>query len=106
MVLDTILVTFTALVAQTTQDLQDLAQNPDFVAVLCRMLEAVGRGKDPIELLLSGKTDIELKRLGIGRTEKSYVSIISFRSSCCIPPHSFAYFFHIAVSFERHHQEV
>lgn len=74
MVLDTILVIFSALTAKAPRDLQDLAQKPGFVDVLCRMLEGVGRGKDPLELLLSWKTDIELKEVGIGRMEKSYVS--------------------------------
>lgn len=85
-VLDTISVVFAALASQTPRELQDLAQKNDFVDVLCRMLEAVCRGKDPIELLLSGKTDVELKKVGIGRMEQSYVSIIS-KACCHIPPH-------------------
>lgn len=84
-VLDTILVVFAALAAQTPRELQDLAQKDDFVDVLCRMLEAVGRGKDPLELLLSGKTDTELKMVGIGRMEQSYVSISTLPYR--IPPH-------------------
>ena len=76
LVLDGILVLFAALVSQTPRDLQDLAQNHDFVLTLCRMLSSMERGKDPIELLSSGASDLELKKTGIGKIEKSTVSVL------------------------------
>lgn len=73
-VLDSILVLFVALVAQSPRDALDLALKADLPDVLCRMLDGVGRCKDPIVLVSSGKTDSELKKLGIGKMEKSIVS--------------------------------
>ena len=69
-VLDSVLILFCALVAQTPDDLQGLAQQDDFVPSLCHLLQSTARGKDPLELVSRGVTDAELKNAGILKSEE------------------------------------
>ncbi|KAI0317321.1 hypothetical protein OF83DRAFT_1058862 [Amylostereum chailletii] len=70
-VLDSILVLFCALAAQSSNDLQELLRQEDFIPILCRLLISVSGGKDSFELISSGLSDAELKKAGISRPEKS-----------------------------------
>ncbi|TFY75736.1 hypothetical protein EWM64_g8276 [Hericium alpestre] len=69
-VLDSILALFAALVAQAPRDLQEFAQKPDFVPVLCEIISFAQRGKDPLALVVDAEGDAELKKAGIGKPEK------------------------------------
>ncbi|THH17311.1 hypothetical protein EW146_g3475 [Bondarzewia mesenterica] len=73
-VLDAVLVLFAALISQTPRDLQHLAQNSDFVSTLCEILPSVERNKDPILLVSRSGNDLELKKIGFGKPEKSMLA--------------------------------
>lgn len=88
-ILATILAFFTALLARDPTSLSELAQrqqpsdsdseppHADFVQTLITLLNTVAdRDKDPLAIVTSNAMgDAELKRAGIGRTEKTLVSI-------------------------------
>ncbi|KAI0305151.1 hypothetical protein B0F90DRAFT_1815396 [Multifurca ochricompacta] len=76
-VLDAILVLFSALAAQNSREVTDLAQNADFVPILWDLLAGLG-GKDSLELLGTGTSDAELKEAGIGKAEK--LILVTLRS--------------------------
>ncbi|KAI0058630.1 hypothetical protein BV25DRAFT_1964571 [Artomyces pyxidatus] len=76
-ILDSILIFFAALAAQSPRDLQELTNKPDFVATLWRMLPSVERGKDPITFLSGNFNDSELKKAGIGKSEKRMLASLS-----------------------------
>lgn len=91
-VLAIILAFFTALVARDPASLSELAQRPtsassdahpdtivhaDFVQTLITLLSTIAdREKDGLALVTSIASDAELKRAGIGRTEKALVSSV------------------------------
>ena len=86
---------FAALIAEDSTSLVELAQAPgsrsdvgaasdstreqDFVGTLMELLDSgIGvREKDVLVLVGAGVGDVELKRVGVGRTEKASVSLAS-----------------------------
>lgn len=89
--LATILAFFAALAARDPASLSELAQRPasapsdddpiahtDFVETLVALLNTVAdREKDGLALVTANASDAELKRAGIGRTERVLVSSVS-----------------------------
>lgn len=76
-VLDAILVLFAALAFQTSHEVTELTQKADFVPVLWNVLATLS-GADSLELLGNGANDGELKKVGIGKSEKLTVSDIAY----------------------------
>jgi len=76
-VLDAILVVFAALVAQSSSEVIELTQKVEFVSVLWDILATLGE-TDPLELVGSGANEVELKKAGIGKTEKLTVRLYSY----------------------------
>jgi hypothetical protein len=74
-VLDSALVVFAALVTRDLRDLVDLANRTDLVPVLFKILSSLERKSDPLSLINSGLSDVELRKAGLARTEKSLVRI-------------------------------
>ena len=98
-ILSTILAFFTALIASDSTSLVELAHaknsdkddtagddknRRDFVGTLVEFLDSgIGkREKDALELVGAGVGDTELKRAGIGRTEKALVSTSCISRYC------------------------
>lgn len=74
-VLDTILVFFSALVSKDSLDLSELASKSDFLSVMYRLLRNLDRENDPLWLISCGLNDVELKRSGVAKSEKTLVSM-------------------------------
>lgn len=72
-VLDTALLVFVSLVTREVRDLVDLANRSNCVPVLFKMLGLLSLKNDTLALINTGLSDIELKKAGIARTEKSLV---------------------------------
>lgn len=79
-VLDTILLLFSALVAREPRDLPELVDKSDFVQTLFDMLGTLNKNNDPLWLISCGLNDIELKRAGLVRVDKSLVSRRCFQT--------------------------
>jgi hypothetical protein len=74
-VLDSALVVFVALISRDGRDIVDLADRTNAVPILFRILGSLKRKSDTLGLVNSGLTDIELKNMGIARTEKALVRV-------------------------------
>lgn len=72
-VLGTALDVFALLVSRDPRDLVDLANRGNLVPVLFQRLETMTRKNDPLLTLNGVENDIELKRRGFGRTDKTPV---------------------------------
>jgi hypothetical protein len=77
-VLDITLAFFVALVAKDSVSPSELALKEDFIPTLTSMLMSFGPGDDVLAVVCAGAGEAELKKMGVGRTEKPLVSILFF----------------------------
>ncbi|KAI0031962.1 hypothetical protein K488DRAFT_86339 [Vararia minispora EC-137] len=75
-VLNAILVVFAALAAQTPGDLDGLAREEGFVHVMCEMLTSVGRGRDPLQAAAREMSEVEFRKIGLGKPERLSLSAL------------------------------
>lgn len=81
-ILGTALDVFVLLVSRDQRDLVDLANRGNLVPTLFERLTAMTHKSDPLCILNCAESDIELKRRGFGRTDKSPVRLVCKLSGC------------------------